>query len=327
MFQQRNSVMVMALCAALGACDGASKQDLTDPSAETLDIGSANLLANSWAAKRQLPTALYSAKAAAINNLIYVVGGNGSCCTIISRVDAYNVTTNTWSARQPLPSPRTGLNGVSVINGKLYVAGGYDGAGAYTRTLYVYTPGTNTWVKKANMPHVGACGAQGVISGMLYVYAACSSIGAYRNLLYRYNPATNTWVTLAPPPVHYRGESGVIGGKFYLAGGVISADKLHVYDPATNSWTAKAPMPAPANDMAGAVLNGKLYVAGGEALNTGAPLATLRVYTPATNTWTTKAPLPATQVFAAGAAAGGRFFVMGGFENDAAIRRVVAYTP
>lgn len=86
-------------------------------------------------------------------------------------------------------------------------------------------------------------------------------------------------------------------------------------------------MPAPAADMASAVLNGNLLVAGGIGLNTGSTLATLRVYSPGTDRWTTKAPLPTPRAYAAGAEAGGLFFVMGGFENDEITSKVTAYTP
>jgi N-acetylneuraminic acid mutarotase len=95
-----------------------------------------------------------------------------------------------------------------VINGKIYVAGSHGG-----RTLFVYGP-PDTWTRKANLPQAAFAGAQWVINGKLYVYSA--GITGF----YRYTPSTNTWATLPKPIlVHGLPAAGVIGGKFYLAGG------------------------------------------------------------------------------------------------------------
>ena len=331
MFHKKNAATLFGLCAALAACEGVPSRELMapeDPGGGTPDAQSVSLLApsNTWVATRSMPRARDSHRAGTLNDIIYVVGGRDSNEVPLSSVHAYDVATNTWSVRQSLPRARWDLNGVSVIAGRLYVTGGHNSTGLLTKTLYVYNPGQNLWVQKADMPEVGACGAQGVISGLLYVYVGCSATGIGR--LFRYNPAINTWMTLAPPPTdeHFYGVGGVIGGKFYLAGGGFDLDKLEVYNPATNTWRSRTPMPSPAIDMAGAVLDGKLFVAGGRGLNSTI-LATLRVYSPATNKWTIKAPMPAPRYATAGAAAGGLFFVLGGIENGAATRKVRAYTP
>ncbi len=101
-------------------------------------------------------TFLGQVKAGLLNDIVYVVGGRVSVTgDARALVQAYNVSTNSWSLRKSLPSPRRAINGVSAINGKLYVTGGFNSSSALTRTLYVYTPGTNSWVKRADMPHVG----------------------------------------------------------------------------------------------------------------------------------------------------------------------------
>jgi N-acetylneuraminic acid mutarotase len=318
-----NLVLSLSLL-SLAACD----EGVTPTQPGTLDAQSVSLLApsNTWVAKRQLPTARFHARAATLNNIIYVVGGTNRTLVHLRRVDAYDVATNTWSVRHELPSARSYFNGVSVISGMLYVTGGYINGhfGRPVKTLFVYDPGTDTWTAKHDMPQAGACGAQGVIAGKLYVYIACD-VGT--NKLFRYNPVTDHWITLAPPPnPHVLGEGRVLGGEFYLAGGS-EEDKLDAYNPATNTWRTRAPMPAPSGVTASAVLNGKLFVAGGIDPETRIPLATLRVYTPTTNTWTTKASMPTARLTAAGAAAGGLFFVIGGEEAGQVSRKVEAYTP
>jgi N-acetylneuraminic acid mutarotase len=309
------------------SCRGNEIEAPTEPGGDLEAAAITSAVSNTWVTKRSLPQARLDHKAATLNNIIYAVGGRvGGVST--NTVVAYDLATNTWSSRQSLSSGREAMNGVSAIGQRLYVTGGARGNLGLTSTLFIYRPLTNTWVRKADMPETGACGAQGVIAGLLYLYSGCVA-----DRLFRYDPATNTWITLAPPPTsHAHGSGGVIGGKFYLAGGshaengyYIAHAQLDIYDPATDTWTTGAPMPQRAELTASAVLNGKLYVAGGQIFQVES--AALMVYSSVTKTWTTKAPIPATRTRAAGAAAGGRFYVIGGRENGLNVRKVVAYTP
>jgi N-acetylneuraminic acid mutarotase len=260
-----------------------------------------------------------------------VIGGSSPSNVTLSRVDAFDLATNTWSPRAPLPGPRSNLNGASAINGRIYVSGGRDASGAQTKTLFVYNPATDTWSRKADMPRNGGCGTQGVIEGLLYVTTDCGLFGSDTTRFYRYEPATNTWTRLASPPGQFNdaGVSGVIGGKFYLAG---EGALFVAYDPATKRWTERASTVHPERYMCGAVLNGKLFVAGGHdasAAEAGDPgaLPTLRVYNPTTDTWHFRTSMPTPRWGAAGAAAVGRFFVISGYNETSVIRKVVAYTP
>lgn len=206
-------------------------------------------------------------------------------------------TSNTWSTKAPMPFGRSFL-GAAASNGILYAVGG---------GIAVY-------------------GSQGVIAGQLYVYVPAGA-------LLRYDPATNTWTKRAPPPrVH--GESagaGVIGGKLYIAGGAFqyaAIANVYAYDPVTNAWSARAPMPTALNTMASAVIDKKLYVAGGAGCSACEGGRTLYVYDPATNSWTEKRPLPTGRTAAAGAVAQGKLYVVGGFTDlQYGIARVDAYTP
>ena len=61
-----------------------------------------------------------------------------------------------------------------------------------------------------------------------------------------------------------------------------------VFDPQTNAWTPLAPMSTGRDSFAMAVVQGKLYVAGG---NTSPPLATVEAYDPQQNRWEAMAPM------------------------------------
>ena len=335
MFRKQTAAILSGLCLLVIACDTADR-DLTAPAAENSasDIQSGSLLApsNTWITRQPMPKARFNHAAGSLDGVIYVVGGQ-RFGTTFAGVAAYSVATNAWSAAASLPHPRIRLNGVSAVGGKLYVAGGISGNSIAVRTLYVYDPGTNTWSRKADMPVGGGCGVQGVIDGKLYVYVGCSS-GSEPPHFYRYNHTKDQWTTLASPNSnHLHGAGGAIAGKFYLVGtidGAVPPDRLEVYDPATDTWTFKARMPDPSSHvMAGTVLQGKLYVAGGiKTDHSGDAQATLRVYNPATDTWTLKAPMPSPRSWMAATAAGGKVFVLGGLDSDETVlNRVIAYTP
>jgi hypothetical protein len=96
-----------------------------------------------------------------------------------------------------MPQPGARSNGAGVIDGLVYVPGGQGTNGVYTNSVYAYNPATNTWTSKATMPVASGCGGSGVLGGKLYVHAICRADGS--------------------------SQPGVIGEKFYLAGGYVRA--------------------------------------------------------------------------------------------------------
>ncbi len=77
------------------------------------------------------------------------------------------------------------------------------------------------------------------------------------------------------------------------------------------TWTTKAQMPEPRSGSGISVLNGKIYVVGGQDSN-GGPTLTLYEYDPATNTWATKAPMPDSYYTTAATAVNNRIYAIGG---------------
>ena len=105
-----------------------------------------------------------------------------------------------------------------------------------------------------------------------------------------YNPTTNTWSSLpSPAHAHNSGAGGVIGGKFYVAGGYDvsnATDFTEVYDPQTNAWTTVASMPAQLGELSGGITGGQLYVVGGLD-NSNNPQSSVYVYDPTADKWST----------------------------------------
>jgi N-acetylneuraminic acid mutarotase len=270
-------------------------------SGEEISAPAFALAPNSWTARAPLPTGRQELDAAVVNNgagepILYVLGGWDVLDQPVSRVEAYNYSTNRWTTKAASGAGQES-NGVGVIGGKLYISGGVTEHGdglEIDKTLVTYDPVRDVFSSKANMPRTSANGVSGVIRGRLYVLTGQCGPDCAHSLtrrLYRYDPATNAWNASLPwcPNAHVRGAGGVINGKFYVAGGVhangVTSARLDVYDPATNSWKALAPMPSAVVGAAGAVIKNKLYVMGG---NVGKAVYS---YDPVTNRWTARAPM------------------------------------
>lgn len=80
---------------------------------------------------------------AAINGNVYVVGSLGAD-GVSARTFAYNLATDTWTERTPMPRARRGAV-ATTVSGRLYVIGGPSGlnADSVTGNCYMYTPTTN----------------------------------------------------------------------------------------------------------------------------------------------------------------------------------------
>jgi N-acetylneuraminic acid mutarotase len=129
------------------------------------------------------------------------------------------------------------------------------------------------------------------------------------------------WVARAPMPFPRREfATAAISGKVYVLGGgdteapIIpspATTTVQVYDPATDTWATAAAMPVATRNNAASVVNGKIYVVGGES-NAAPALKTLQVYDPVANLWSIKADMPYELRGSAAAGADGLLFVFGG---------------
>ena len=76
---------------------------------------------------------------AVLDNRIYVTGGMVFYYQAMSRVDCYDLDTNTWSQVANMNIARHGHSLVS-LHGRLYAIGGRD-----VDSVEVYDPDNNTW--------------------------------------------------------------------------------------------------------------------------------------------------------------------------------------
>jgi N-acetylneuraminic acid mutarotase len=311
-FRRLIAVGFLTMMAVSLGCREDARSPTEPVSAAPANTPESAVTSNTWVARAALPNIeRWGLATAVVRNaggpsILYAIGGKtapGATSGSLSKVQAYNVATNTWTNKASLPVPLFWTNGAGVIDGKIYISGGLAAQDAFQEGLFVYDPAANTWTAKRNMPSTGYHGVTGVINGKLYVLTGCDqencNLPQLPMAFYRYNPVTDQWATLpipsqpTPSSSHKGGVAGVIGGKLYVAGGQGNT-RLDVYDPVTNQWTVKASMPRVCGFAAGTALAGKLYVVGGNQLNPDGSVTSCKtsVYDPATNAWTTKAAAP-----------------------------------
>jgi N-acetylneuraminic acid mutarotase len=238
-------------------------------------------------------TAVVNAQAPVITNAqnLNYVGTN----------EAFDATSNTWTAKSPMPTVRPNLM-VGEVNGILYAVGGLqanpDGSNGPIALVEAYDPATDTWTTKTPMPEPLSDAAVATLNGILYVAGGQGSV-TLAGTLYAYDPSTDTWTSKAPmsEPRGYA-AAGVIDGKLYVVGGNTPSEvsgKLEVYDPATDSWTTKSST-SQRGKLRAAVVSGVLYAIGGQPPNSNScdncVTDDVEAYDPTTDQWTQKTPIP-----------------------------------
>jgi hypothetical protein len=201
---------------------------------------------------------------------------------------------NIWVEKAPMHQARSGI-GVATVNGKIYAIGG-----------------TN-----ANMASVVGGLDRGLVGGFL-------------SLNEQFDLSSNSWVfKKAMPTPRYDFAITAYQNKIYCIGGKIGIDKNanqyvlsgvnEVYDPATDTWETKAPMPTRRSGVDANVVNGKIYLIGGQIQSSifDISLCNLNeVYDPAADSWTTKAEMPIPARDYASAVIGSKIYVLGGFAGS-----------
>jgi N-acetylneuraminic acid mutarotase len=255
----------------------------------------------------------------------------------------YDQGTNTWTKKKPMPHP-SHHTAVAEMNGKLYFFGGFvlpaSGPPAWVPIddTWEYDPGADAWRALAPMPTKRGAASAAAVNGKLYVIGGAGPFPwdtnqsihparPHRSLgtVEEYDPASNTWRERSPMPTpRNHAAIGAVKGKIYVIGGRLAAafitafpgnvDLVQEYDPATDRWTPKTPMPTARSAGASAVLNDKIYVAGGE-VQTNEYLAAFRAfeaYDPATNSWERLPRMPSPRHGLAAGAVGNRIHLVSG---------------
>ena len=210
----------------------------------------------------------------------------------------------------PLPGPTRVEAGelVETWNGRVSAGPPVQGA-----------PEFEGWSMGAAMPLPRSEHAVAEFNGKIWVLGGYPPGRLPSNLVQIYDPATSRW-TLGPSlpqPIHHT-QVAAVGGRIYVMGGEIEGastgkpevfvNDVWMHDPAVGGWVKRAPMPTARGGGGKAVIDGKIYVAGGRPPGGAA----FEVYDPATDRWEKLPDMPTQRNHLAMAAVNGKVIVAGG---------------
>ena len=293
-----------------------------------------------------------------VDGLLYAVGGcvinTSAYQNMINNLEYYNPTTGNWTLLdKPMNTPRISF-AIAAVGRKIYVFGGATAGHTITSAEY-YDIDKGTWTtlpQGLNYTRMGMDGGVApVVNNTIYIMGgwvdSSNWVDRTSNASEAYNTVTGQWVTgLKQLPEHRRNfATAVLDGKIYLIGGIrhqgswgspdANVTNVDVYDPKTNSWwgtnnthprPADIPNELRGEEMSAAVLNGNIYVFGGD-YNWNA-LNKVWEYSPSNDTWQYVGQLRTPQVIGGGgittgnqanqaAELDGKIYYVGGSTNDA----------
>lgn len=215
-----------------------------------------------WTARAALPWVTQEIYGAALDGKIWTAGGlvaRPGGMHINDRTAVYDPATDAWTEGPRLPQPRHHPMLVSA-EGRVWAFGGYDrrDGGDWTAMTDVWATDRGVWAQVGQMPS-----------------RLCETVGL----------AIGDRIHL----VSGRSPIGDANGEWSDQGDV---DSHLVFVASENRWETAQPISMARNSAAGAVLDGKLWIAGGRTVQ-GGGTGRLDRYDPATDAWHSLAPIPA----------------------------------
>jgi N-acetylneuraminic acid mutarotase len=212
---------------------------------------------------------------ASAGNKILFAGGliPGTPSSFSSRVDIFDITTNSWTTAE-LSQARFGV--IPAVHGnKIFFAGGY-GSGYGSSRVDIYDAIVDTWttadLRDARGEMGGAAAGNKVLFGGGFNWGNVTT-DPFPTIVDIYDASNNSWssssLTDRPAGVTSGIAATAIGNKIYLAGGYDlfenrATSKINIYDASNNTWSTSDLSIARGN-MASIAVGNKNYWAGGSS--------------------------------------------------------------
>lgn len=208
--------------------------------------------------------------AAAINGYIYTFGSQYYPPYYpADAIQCYDPAADKWTVLSTKMLVPRGESSAVTHGSSIYVIGGWNTCEQFTPDAG--NPLSATIVSRADMPVTSGMGAAGSIDGRIYYTGADWNAGGMVTL--EYNPGADSWAVKTPPPIDYLEYPGsfVLNARLVVTAGQWEGAPLQTWEyfPMMDLWTRRADLPTGTVRyyVAGAAINGKGYVTGGEGLN------------------------------------------------------------
>ena len=220
-----------------------------------------------------------------------------------------------WSKRAQLVEPNS-ETAVAQMGTKLYVLGGYPSTRLTVVSAQEYDAATDKWRLIAPLPKPLNHAMAVSVGGKVYMIGGQETAGGGRTgrtkrkrpSIFNPNSPDFDWRQARK---RFKGfkkgkRKGKSGFRRQAAG---YSNAVYEWDPTTDKWTEKAPMPTKRSGGGAAVLDGKIYAAGGRTSQTGNHFA---AYDPKTDKWETLPNVPTQRNHLGVVAVAGKIWVVGG---------------
>ena len=238
---------------------------------------------NSWTSIQDLPSAITHMNTVLDGRTVWFAGGfkDGYKGHAIAEVWNYAVDLDRYTAAPLLPEPRAG-GGLALIGRELHFFGGLmadrdtDSSDHWVLNLEDWTGGSATWTTAAPMPVPRNQFSTVVFDGKIYAIGGQfhhDSMQLDQPRVDIYDPQTNSWSSGPDLPKGHSHAEGatfvhdnhiyMIGGHTTPAGGSKSQDPDILKLARGGQWQVVGRLPMPLSSPAAAIIQDKLYVAGG----------------------------------------------------------------
>ncbi len=286
----------------------------------------------------------YAFAVAAVDCVVYAIGGNIGGRIAVGTVEAFDPSANggvgAWYLLTDMTTPRFGLT-AQALNGKIYAIGGKDGSGVLA-TVEVFDPaasgGAGAWTTLTDLNTARFGLTSQVANGTIYAIGGQDS--GYLATVEAFDPAAaagfGAWtakadMTTPRPELTAQTVNGIvyaIGGG--LCPGLVATE---AFNPAgAGSWSPKTDMTTARKALASAAVSGIVYALGGiDSCDTGNVLHTLEAFDPTGNSgagaWSSKADMPTARQSLSSTQLNGIVYAIGGNNNNGSVFNTVeAYT-
>jgi N-acetylneuraminic acid mutarotase len=238
---------------------------------------------DSWKASQPYPVKTWGLGSAAIGTTLYAFGGRGA------GVKAYSLEVDGnegWKPIQDMPPQYRDSQGHVALadpqNNRIFIMGSSSNHGA-AKDTHVYWLKENRYETRAEKPHPNAWFTTAIHNDRIYTIGGFSAsivarMGRAHNRVCEYDVSKDKWVekpVVIPGPARYGmiRNPGVHNGRVPVVDGYSSGPAFynytHFFDLESEIFTDGPRTLMPRDGVAGGIIDGKLYIAGGRNVPDG----------------------------------------------------------
>ncbi|XP_038556217.1 kelch-like protein 20 isoform X2 [Micropterus salmoides] len=263
-------------------------------------VESFNPMTNQWKNLACLPFAVRKHGLVVSDSTLYLAGGELSDGSQSSEMWRYDSCCDSWIKMAPMNMARSSL-GLAMLDGFVYAVGGWSQLlNTCVNFVERFDPQTNSWQVIESVKLAVASPAVVALDGLLYVTGGEVENGVGADLSQVYNPKSSAWTEIAPMQIiRHCSAACTLKGKLYVIGGwnfLTGNSDMESYNPKTDQWTMCTPMKKH-YWFSAAVVDGKIYVRGGELRDEMARQDIIERYRDETDTWEIVGKMPTRRIW------------------------------